>query len=86
MEQGMDHKLTLLAREKLCVTGVTEVISFTDTAVVLNTSLGTLIVQGQNLKLELLSLEGGQTEVTGRVSALVYEEMHTGGWLSRLLG
>ena len=86
MEQGMDHKLTLLAREKLCLTGVTEVVSFTDTAVVLNTNLGTLIVQGQNLKLELLSLEGGQTEVTGRVSALVYEEMRTGGWLSRLLG
>jgi len=86
MEQGMDHKLALTAREKLRVTGVTEVVSFTDTAVVLNTALGTLIVQGQNLKLELLSLEGGQSEVTGHVSALVYEEPRSGGWLSRLLG
>jgi len=86
MEQGMDHKLALTAREKLRVTGVTEVVSFTDTAVVLNTALGTLIVQGQNLKLELLSLEGGQSEVTGHVSALVYEEPRTGGWLSRIFG
>ena len=86
MEEMKGHKLCLKEREKLCVTGVTEVISFTDTAVVLNTNLGTLIVQGQNLKLELLSLEGGQTEVTGRVSALVYEEMRTGGWLSRFFG
>ena len=86
MEEGKGHRLCLKEREKLTVTGVTEVVSFTDTAVVLNTSLGTLIVQGQNLKLELLSLEGGQTEVTGHVSALVYEEPRSGGWLSRLLG
>ena len=86
MEEFKPHGLCLEERERLCVTGVTEVVSFTDTAVVLNTNLGTLIVQWQNLKLELLSLEGGQTEVTGRVSALVYEENRTGGWLSRFFG
>ena len=87
MEQlQLPHKLTLQQRESLNMTGVTEVVSFEETAVVLRTALGTLIVQGQNLKLELLSLEGGQTEVTGRVSALVYEENRTGGWLSRFFG
>lgn len=86
MEEMKGHKLCLKERENLSVTGVTEVVSFSDTAVVLNTGLGTLIVQGQNLKLELLSLEGGRTEVTGHVSALVYEELRTGGWLSRLFG
>ena len=86
MEEGKGHRLCLKERENLSITGVTEVVSFTDTAVVLNTALGTLIVQGQSLKLELLSLEGGLTEVTGRVSALVYEESRSGGWLSRLFG
>ena len=86
MEEMNGHGLCLKEREKLRVTGVTEVVSFTDGAVVLNTALGTLIVQGQNLKLELLSLEGGQTEVTGHVSALVYEEPRSGGWLSRFFG
>ena len=87
MEQGMDHKLTLLAREKLCVTGVTEVISFTDTAVVLNTNLGTLIVQGKDLQLKTLSLDGGQVAVDGQISALYYEEPRQPGglrsWFSR---
>ena len=86
MEESMGHKLCLAEREQLSVTAVTEVVSFTDTAVVLNTALGTLIVQGRDLKLKLLSLEGGRTEVTGHISALVYEEPRSGGWLSRLLG
>ena len=86
MEEMRGHKLCLAEREELSVTGVTEVVSFTDTAVVLNTSLGTLIVQGQDLNLQLLSLEGGQTRVTGRVTALAYEEASSGGWLSRIFG
>lgn len=86
MEEFKPHGLCLEERERLCVTGVTEVVSFTDTAVVLNTGLGTLVVQGQDLKLQLLSLEGGQTRVTGRVTALVYEEVRSGGWLSRIFG
>jgi len=86
MEQGMGHRLQLTERETLSVSGVTEVVSFTDTAVVLNTALGTLIVQGQGLQLKLLSVDGGQTEVAGHVNALVYEEPRTGGWLSRIFG
>ena len=83
----LPHKLTLEQRQKLAVTGVTEVVSFDDTAVVLRTELGTLLVQGQNLQLKTLSVEGGQVAVDGTVSALVYEETRDRqGWLRRLLG
>ncbi len=85
-EEMLPHKLTLNERKMLTMTGVTEVVSFEDTAVVLQTSLGTLIVQGQELQLKNLSLEGGQVEVAGTVSALVYEEPRVGGWKRRLFG
>lgn len=85
-EEMLPHKLTLNERKMLTMTGVTEVVSFEDTAVVLQTSLGTLIVQGQELQLKDLSLEGGQVEVAGTVSALVYEEPRAGGWKRRLFG
>lgn len=85
-EEMLPHKLTLNERKMLTMTGVTEVVSFEDTAVVLQTSLGTLIVQGQELQLKNLSLEGGQVEVAGTVSALVYEEPRSGGWKRRLFG
>ena len=86
-DEHMPHKLCLNERRQLTMTGVTEVVSFDDTAVVLQTSLGTLIVQGSELKLKTLSLEGGQVEVNGSVSTLAYEEpRQASGWKRRLFG
>lgn len=83
-EDQFPHKLTLNERKNLTMNGVTEVLSFDETAVVLKTSLGLLTVQGQSLKLKTLSLEGGQVAVDGHISALVYEEPREGGLWQRL--
>lgn len=84
---ALPHKLTLNERKKLTVTGVTEVVSFEEDAVILKTALGTLAVQGRQLQLKTLSLEGGQVDVEGTVSALIYEEPRaSGGVLRRLFG
>ena len=81
----LPHKLTLNERNKLTLSGVTEVVSFDDTAVALHTALGVLEVQGQKLKLKNLSIEGGQMEVTGHISGLFYEEpRQSGGFWGRL--
>ena len=86
-EEHLPHKLSLNERRQLTMTGVTEVVSFEDSAVVLQTGLGTLVVQGRDLQLKTLSLEGGQVEVDGTISALVYEEpRQSGGWKRRLFG
>lgn len=85
MGEQADHRLSLSQRSQLTMTGVSEVVSFEDNAVVLKTSLGTLVVQGRELKLKTLSLEGGQVAVDGTVSALIYEEPR-GGWARRLFG
>ena len=81
----LPHKLTLNERKSLSMIGVTEVVSFDDTAVVLRTALGTLSVQGSGLQLKTLSLDGGQVAVDGTVTALIYEEPRSGqGVLQRL--
>lgn len=83
----LPHRLTLNERNQLTMTGVTEVISFDDTAVVLRTELGTLSVHGQQLQLKTLSVDGGQIAVEGSVTALIYEEpRHKGSLLGRLFG
>ena len=79
-ERKLPHRLSLNERRELTMTGVTEVVSFEETAVVLRTALGTLLVQGKDLQLKTLSLEGGQVAVDGEVSALIYEEPRAGGW------
>ena len=73
------HKLTLTERKSLTLTGVTEVISFDENAVILKTGLGTLVIHGQGLQLKNLSLDGGQVGVEGTVSALIYEEPRGSG-------
>ncbi len=86
-EERMGHDLTLRGRQKLILTGVTEVVSFEESGAVLNTELGTLLVQGRDLQLKNLSTDAGQLAVEGTVSALAYEEPRPrGGWLRRLLG
>lgn len=86
-EDQMPHKLQLNERRQLTMTGVTEVVSFDEGAVILQTSLGTLVVQGRELQLKTLSLEGGQVAVDGNISALTYEEpRQNGGWRRRLFG
>lgn len=86
-QMQLPHRLTLNERRQLSMTGVSEVVSFDDTAVVLRTELGTLVIQGRDLQLKTLSLEGGQVAVEGSICALLYEEPRAaGGWLRRLLG
>lgn len=79
--KGMPHGLQLQDRKRLTMTGAQEVVSFDDEAVVVKTGLGTLIIQGHGLQLKTLSPEGGQVEVLGTVTSLVYQEPRaTGGW------
>ena len=86
-EEQLPHKLTLDERRKLTMTGVTEVVSFDEESVVLKTCLGTLLVQGRQLQLKTLTLDGGQVAVEGHIAALSYEEpRQSGGWISRLFG
>ena len=82
----LPHKLCLNERKELTMTGVTEVVSFDDSAVVLRTALGTLLIQGQQLQLKTLSLDGGQVAVDGSICALTYEEPRQGFSWRRFLG
>ena len=84
--EGMPHKLSLDQRKSLTMTGVSEVVSFDENTVVLKTGLGMLVVQGRQLQLKNLTLDGGNVAVEGEISSLVYEQIRQGGWLGRLLG
>ena len=84
----MSHHLILEDRENLTVSGVEEVESFDENTIVMETAQGLLIVRGEGLHIEKLSLDGGDMKVEGMVESLSYEEsrQRRGGFLSRLLG
>ena len=87
LKPALPHKITLNERKQLTVTGVTEVVSFDETAVIARTDIGTLVIQGKDLQLKTLLPEGGQVSVDGQISALIYEEPRpTGSIWRRLMG
>ena len=81
-----EHSLRLVGRAELTITGVTEVSRFEEGGVLLQTDMGELTVQGEQLQLKELSLDGGRVAVSGSISALIYGRQQSGGWLHRLLG
>lgn len=80
------HHLILEGREQLSVSGVEEVESFDESQIVMYTTKGTLIVRGEGLHIEKLSLDGGDLKVEGGIDSLNYEDSarDKGGFLSRL--
>ena len=82
------HRLILEEREHLTVSGVEEVESFDENLIVMDTAQGVLVVRGEDLHIEKLSLDGGDLKVEGTVESLTYEEDRRGrgGFFSRLLG
>ena len=83
----LPHRLVLNERRQLTMTGVSEIVSFEENTVVLRTQLGTLVIQGKDLLLKQLSVEGGQVAVDGTISSLHDEEpRQAGGWFRRLIG
>ena len=85
---AMSHHVILEEREQLVISGVDEVESFDESTIFLTTAQGCLEIQGEELHIEKLSLDGGDLKVEGRVNALIYgeERRERGGLLSRLLG
>lgn len=66
------HQLSLKGRENLSVDGVTNVESFDDQEVILETDTGMLIVRGDELHIKELNLESGSLVVDGVIRSLEY--------------
>ena len=86
-KMGLSHQIMLYNREKGNLTGILDVISFDENTIVMLTVKGTLVVRGEDLHIEKLSLDGGDLRVEGVVDSLSYEDdsRERGGFFARLL-
>jgi len=80
------HHVILENRTGLSVSGVEDVESFDENTMVMYTGKGTLVVRGEGLHIEKLSLDGGDLKVEGNIDSLSYEDggREKGGLLARL--
>ena len=82
------HRLELIGREQLTISGVEDVERFDETGIVMSTAAGTLVVTGEDLHIGKLSLDGGERHVDGRIDAVSYEDggQERQGFFRRLFG
>ena len=64
--------LMLENRKKLTINGVIEVINFNENLILLNTDMGTMIIKGQELRMNKLDVQNGDVLITGKVDSFVY--------------
>lgn len=83
------QNIILENREKMNISGVSDVESFDEGSVILYTELGTLVVKGESLKMNHLNIENGEVAIEGYVHSCAYQDGYGkkrthGGWLSSL--
>lgn len=81
------HNLILEDRAQMTATGVLRMIRCDETEASMETSRGTLTVQGRGLSVSALSIETGEVHLTGQVDDIEYTENRAsaGGFWRRLI-
>ena len=66
-------------RKKVEFTGITDVISFEPVKVMLESDYGVIVIKGDALHVNKLSVEKGELDVDGRIDSIVYSQNSTAG-------
>lgn len=69
-----DYKMTVNNREEVSLNGVLNVSSFGEDFLSLNTSLGEVIIEGTDLKIESLTKENGEILIIGKINGIIYKD------------
>ncbi len=69
---ALPHQVVLNDRRDMTVSGVSDVDSFDDTAIIAHTALGELTVRGSGLHILKLNTETGDLSLEGQIDILEY--------------
>lgn len=68
------HKVVVVGRKSGTVSGISDVLSFDENEIVLDTEMGLLTIKGKELHISRLSIELGEADMEGKVDSMVYSE------------
>ena len=74
MQLPRAHHLILEDCKRLSISGVNDIDSFDERAVMLHTENDVLEIRGENLHIGLLDVESGELTMDGVVRAMIYQE------------
>lgn len=72
--KSRQHKLMLNNRKTCTISGVSDVLSFDLGEVLLETDQGMLMIKGNDLHVNRLTLEKGEVDIDGKIDSLTYSE------------
>lgn len=67
-----EHIITVSNRDEAIIQGVEHVESFNDTEIVVQTTMGMLCVQGEELRIQELNVDSGHLTVNGVIQTVSY--------------
>lgn len=71
---GTIHKVQVTSRASANISGVNDVLSFDSGEILLETEQGILMIRGNDLHVNRLTLEKGEVDVDGRIDSLTYSD------------
>ena len=80
------ENLLLVARQKLELKGITDIISFDESSVILKIEHTTLTVEGDGLHICKLSLETREVSIEGKIRGIFYSDVGIKNAFFRLWG
>lgn len=70
--ESQKHNVFLKSRAHLDLDGVSEVLSFDDNTVELETVMGEMSIEGENLRVSSLDTEKGVVIIDGKINSIFY--------------
>lgn len=83
----LSHNIILENRNKLSVSGVSDVDSFDDKQISAFTEMGFLTIKGSNLHINKFNTQNGELNLSGKIDSLLYsnrEKISTTSLISKL--
>lgn len=71
------HKVLLSNRKSGSFSGVLDVLSFDVGEILLETEQGMLLIKGNDLHVNRLTLEKGEIDIAGRIDSMTYSDINT---------
>lgn len=81
-----ENNIVIENREKMTISGVTDVLSFDDQIIILETNLGLLTIKGENLKINKLNIDTSDFSLNGRILGISYSDGTFTGKQNNFLG
>lgn len=72
---GSGHKIMISNRKNGVLNGVIDVLSFDVGEILLETELGMLMIKGNDLHVNRLTLEKGEIDIEGKIDSFTYSDV-----------